>query len=429
MTFLLETLRLGLANLFLHKLRSLLTALGIICGVFAVILMVAIGEGNKQAALARIRQLGANNIILRSVKPPESNSVGESRQRLIAYGLKRIDLRRIQALLPRLDAAAPLKEVGAIVQRDSLRSTAAVYGVVPNLIDITSLRLQRGRYLNQADLDARSHVVVLGAEVADRLFPLADPLGGVVQVGDRPHKVVGVLRPVGLAGGAGSALVGRDLNFDLHIPLTSAEAEWGDMVVKRSSGSFDGRIVELSEVYLRVRDGDDVLETGRQVRDILALEHPDLSDVEVIIPLELLEQEKSTRLMQNALLISIACISLLVGGIGIMNIMLASVTERTREIGIRRAVGATRAHILLQFLIETTTLSGLGGLIGVALGLGGAALVGLIHHRIEGIEQPQVTLWSIAVSFAVATSVGIVFGLYPARQAALQDPIHALRHD
>jgi putative ABC transport system permease protein len=432
MTFLFETFRLGLTNLYLHQMRSLLTTLGIIFGVFAVIMMIAIGEGNKQAALAKIRQLGARNIIVRSIKPPASESAMAVNQRMLVYGLRGMDLRRLtgtEGLRRQIERIAPLKEVGAEVVRGSYKAPAAVYGTTPDLVLVTSLRVDRGRYLSTDDDKDRRNVAVIGWEVAKRLFPLDDPIGLNITIGNQPFKVVGVLRPVGLAGGAGSALVGRDLNFDVHLPMKTVESRWGHEIFKRGAGTFDVTRVELGAIYIQAKDSSDVLNLGEQIRRIIELDHKRQADVEVIVPLELLEQEKSTRLMQDALLISIACISLLVGGIGIMNIMLASVTERTREIGIRRAVGATQKHIVLQFLVETTVLSGLGGLMGVGLGVGGAAVLGHFQHLISGIEQPQVTSWSIVVSFVVATSVGIVFGLYPAIKAAQQDPIVALRHD
>ena len=429
MMFLLETIRLGLANLRLHKLRSMLTALGIICGVFAVIMMIAIGEGNKQAALAKIRQLGARNIIVRSIRPPESDTSQSSRQRMLTYGIKRLDQRRITQSIDDIKTVVALKEVGAPLVRGERKAPGVIFGTTPKLIDVTSMKIERGRYLSANDIDKFDNVAVLGADVASRLFPLEDPLHGKISLGGQVFNVIGVLRPVGLAGGAGSALVGRDLNFDVHIPISTAESRWGDVVIKRSSGSFEGRDIQLSELYLEVKDGADVLAVGKVVRELIDHEHSEQQDVKIIVPLELLEQEKSTRLMQDALLIAIACISLLVGGIGIMNIMLASVTERTREIGIRRAVGATQNHIVMQFLVETTVLSGLGGFMGVMSGVGGAFILGLVHRQIAGIERPQITAWSIAVSFVVATVVGIVFGLYPAVKASQQDPIVALRHD
>ncbi|MEO0964953.1 MAG: ABC transporter permease [Planctomycetota bacterium] len=431
MTFFLETLRLGINNLWLHKLRSLLTALGIIFGVAAVIAMVAIGEGNKQKALADIRQLGVTNIILRSVQPAQGESMAGGNQRLTQYGLKRIDQRRIEQTVGPVRNIVPLKRVGNQVYRSVRQAPAEVYGTTPELREVMSLRLEnpdRHRYLTDEDMSAAENVAVIGAAIAERLFPLEDPLGKRFMIDSQPFEVVGVLRRVGLAGGAGGALVGRDLNFDIHIPLPSAISRFGDVRSDRSSGGV-ASAVEISELVVRVPHEDDVPFVAGQLERVVAIEHAEEQDVTAIVPLELLMQAERTQAMFNALMIAIASISLLVGGIGIMNIMLASVTERTREIGVRRAMGATRYHIVLQFLVETTVLSGLGGVIGVGLGLAGVVGLTILHRFVEALERPEATMWSILVSFIVATSVGVVFGLYPAVQASRQDPIVALRHD
>ncbi|MEM0914265.1 MAG: ABC transporter permease [Planctomycetota bacterium] len=431
MTFFIETLRLGINNLWLHKLRSLLTALGIIFGVAAVIAMVAIGEGNKQKALADIRQLGVTNIILRSVQPAQGESMAEGNQRLSQYGLKRVDQRRIEQTVGPVRNIVPLKRVGSQVYRTVRQAPAEVYGTTPELREVMSLRLEdprRHRYLTDEDMNAAENVAVIGAAIADRLFPLEDPIGKRFMVDSQPFEVVGVLRRIGLAGGAGGALVGRDLNFDIHIPLPSAISRFGDVRSDRSSGGLASS-VEISELVVRVPHEDDVPFVAGQLERVVAIEHSEEQDVTAIVPLELLMQAERTQAMFNALMIAIASISLLVGGIGIMNIMLASVTERTREIGVRRAMGATRYHIVLQFLVETTVLSGLGGLIGVGLGLAGVVGLTILHRFVEALERPEATMWSIAVSFIVATSVGVIFGLYPAVQASRQDPIVALRHE
>jgi putative ABC transport system permease protein len=436
MNFLWETLKLGLANLMLHKLRSLLTALGIIFGVSAVITMVAIGEGNKRKALADIRQLGANNIIVRSVKPADTPApAGSSSRMSLSYGITRSDetkLHHLSTYAP-IRRIVPLKRAGGNVTHGPHRVPAETFGTLPDLLEVTSLRVARGRYLTAADVERLDNVAVLGADVAERLFPLDDPIAGMIRIGDQSFTVVGVLQRVGLAGGAGTALVGRDLNFDVHIPITTATARFGDTIVRRQAGSMEATVVELSELYIEVDGEQHVLDVADRVKLIVDQAHGRTGDVTTIVPLELLEQQSRTLAMFNYLMTAIAAISLLVGGIGIMNIMLASVTERTREIGIRRALGATRRHVIAQFLTETTLLSSLGGLIGVALGpLAAFAIFQFMSHSAGGasaIGKPAVTLWSVVLSFVVATGVGIVFGLYPAVRASQQDPIVALRHD
>jgi len=427
--FLLETLRLGLKNLMLHKLRSLLTALGIIFGVAAVITMVSIGEGKKIQALAEIKNLGSNNIIIRSVKPPDSGGAPQGRSRMLDYGIQRRDLRRIEQTVRPIQRVVPLKQVSSTILAGSRRVPGEAYGTLPELLEVTSLTVSRGRYITDRDVNGQEKVIVIGAEVAETLFPLDDPLGEQIRIPPHTLRVVGVLERVGIAGGAGTALVGRDLNYDLHMPLSTARTLYGDVITKRSAGSFEATRTEVSEIYVQVPEQNDVASVAAKIQRVLDVVDTDRSDITLIVPLELIKQAERTQATFNQLMIAIASISLLVGGIGIMNIMLASVTERTREIGIRRAMGATRPHIISQFLVETTVLSGLGGVLGVAMGLGGTALIALLHYWQYEIERPQLTTWSIVASFCVAVGVGIVFGLYPAMQAARQDPIVALRHD
>ena len=442
MGFFFEILRLGLRNLRLHKLRSTLTSLGIILGVAAVIVVVAVGEGNKIAALKEVSALGATNIIVRSSKPPEAANSGQARSFFVAYGLLRQDLRRLDATMTDAAAVVPLKAIGSDVSYENQRITSQVFGTTPELLDIARLHLEpRGRYLSAEDLIARAPVCVIGSEIAKQFFRFRDPIGATIKVDSTVFRVIGVLEPVGLAGGRGSALVGRDLNKDVHIPITTAEMQFGDMVMRRASGSFTGEQIELSELYVVAPNTDAVVPIAERVRRVIESGHPGMADVQIVVPWELLENAKRQMMVWNVMLVVVAGISLLVGGIGIMNIMLASVTERTREIGIRRALGATRKHIIMQFLVETGALSMLGGLVGIALGV---SIAWGIHPLVDALVrlpflagafegrlslQPSVTLWSIVVSFIVAAGVGLIFGIYPAVIASRKDPIEALRHD
>lgn len=433
MTFLLETIRLGLKNLWLHRLRSALTALGIILGVAAVIIMVSIGEGSKRAALEQIERLGARNIIIRSQSPPESAQQSQGRQQSwqSRYGITRADLNVIIESMPNAELIVPVKSVGMQVLKDSLRKTSQAFGTTPELRDVANLRIARGRYLSQEDLDQRAAVAILGHELAQELFPFSDPLDDTIRIDAQVFRIIGILAPVGLAGGAGAALVGRDLNYDVHIPITTARARFGDLVVRRGSGNFSASEVQVHEVYYTSKSRDTVLLDAKLLRRIMEVRHPKMDDIQMVVPFELLENARRTALTWQIVLGFVAGISLLVGGIGIMNIMLASVTERTREIGIRRALGATRKNITAQFVVETSVLSALGGLLGVLIGV--LASVGLgwgaSLFDFGGQLDTQITGWSILLSFAVATLTGLIFGIYPARVAARQDPIVALRHD
>ena len=459
MTFVFEIIRLGIKNLGLHKLRSTLTSLGIILGVAAVIIVVSIGEGNKQSTLRQITDLGATNIIIRSQKPPTTQSASTRNTSVVEYGLTRLDLKRLQEFVgPSADPDAttgavpgpglrgkhlvPLKAVGSEIRRRNERTISQVFGTTPDLSRTANLSVRPGgRYLVDADIEGSAPVAVIGSEIADTFFRLEDPVGKDLRVDSQVFKVVGVLEPIGLAGGAGVALVGRDLNKDVHIPISSAKQNFGDIVVRRTSGSFSGEDVKISEIYLQAENTDEVIDLAQLATRILEIEHPTFRDVQVIVPWELLQNAKRTMLIWNIMLVSVAAISLLVGGIGIMNIMLASVVERTREIGIRRALGATRNHIIAQFLVETGSISSLGGILGIALGVGISFGLGsfvpwvlsfpAFRDLVEGEFkiEPVIAPWSIWSSLLVAVSVGLIFGIYPAIIASRKDPIDALRHD
>jgi putative ABC transport system permease protein len=442
-TFLLEIVRLGLGNLRRHLLRSFLTALGIILGVAAVITNAAIGEGSKREALAQLERLGATNIIVRSTKPPEPASGGGQRRAwTVRYGLTRDDLRVIRAEFEGAEAIVPLKAVGGQVLRESIRRTSQAFGTTPDLRSAARLRVSRGRYLTLTDMEDRAKVAVVGATVARQLFGIEDPIGQTLRIDAQTFLVVGVLEPVGLAGGAGAQLVGRDLNEDVHIPLTTAEEVFGDTVFRATAGAMASEAVQVSEVYLVVPDRGQVLAYDARLRRLLESRRPGLPDISIFVPLELLEEANRTSFTWNLVLTAIAGISLLVGGIGIMNIMLASVTERTREIGIRRALGATRRHIVSQFLVETGVLSAVGAMVGVVIGVSLSVSIPWLtrsllpnlpvigQHFSTEINLPTaLTPWSILIAFGVAAMTGVVFGLYPAVRASRQDPIVALRHD
>lgn len=442
MPFLIETIRLGLKNLRLHVLRSMLTALGIIFGVAAVITMVSIGEGSKRQALDQIERLGARNIIVRSQKPPESSQAQSGGgSRVNRYGLTRETYGLIEAGFADAEAIVPLKSVGSQVLKDERQMTSQSFGTTPELAEIANLRVDRGRYLTESDLEERRMVAVLGSEVAARMFPFEDPLDNTIRIDDKVLRVIGVLAPVGLSGGAGAALIGRDINLDVHLPITSAKTAFGDLVIRRNSGSFQANEVQIEEVFIASPDRDRVVTDAQVMRRLIELQHGRANDVSIIVPFELLESARKTALTWSLVLGFVAGISLLVGGIGILNIMLATVTERTREIGIRRALGATRKHIVWQFLVETGVLSAIGGIVGVGLGVGLSVAIGwgiplLAQAPVIGSFFPpdislptQVTMWSVVLSFVVATATGLIFGLYPAAVAARQDPIVALRHD
>ena len=295
-----ETILLGVKSLRLHALRSVLTSLGIVLGVASVIVMVSIGEGNKQSALRAIQSLGATNIIVRSQRPPESQDMGSQGRSFVAiFGMTREDLHRLEEFV---DATTiiPLKAVGSEISKGASRTTSQTFGTVPELKTAANLHVKPGgRYLVEGDIEQRMPVAVIGAEVEKLFFPLSNPVGQQLRIDTRVFTIVGVLEPVGLAGGTGSALVGRDLNKDVHIPLTTAKLEFGDIVVRRQSGSFSGEEVAISEIYVTAPSTEEVVSMADHIRSIMKVGHPDMKDIEIIVPWELLENVRRTTATMN----------------------------------------------------------------------------------------------------------------------------------
>jgi len=437
-----QQLRLGFRSLLLHKLRSALAVLGILIGVTAVIWLVAMGEGVSYKAQQQIKDLGATSIIVRTIKPTEEANREAGGSMGIAYGLLREDYERILANLPNVRRAVPMREISREVRHGELALDAQLIGCSPDYFEINRLPVARGRPLTDADLKNLDNVAVLAHEVAAGLFPIADPLGRTVQIGSDFYLVVGVAMPRTSAAAIGGSFAARQYDRDVYIPLSTFRTRIGDRVITIRGGSFQNETVELDQVTAGVDEIAAVDASADIIRELLGRYHKQ-TDYAVVVPKELLEQAEATRLMFNVLLLLIAGISLLVGGIGIMNIMLATVTERTREIGIRRALGATKGEIVQQFLWETVVLAGTGGLLGVGLGfLCGPTVLGVragvarllpevwsnLPPAIRDLE-PRLAPWSIIAAFGISVAVGIVFGIYPARRAANMDPIEALRHE
>ena len=428
-----SVLRLGVRNLLLHKLRSFLTMLGTILGVASVIAMLAVGEGSKRHAVEQIRKLGASNVIVRSVKPQQRNDDPASSQsttkqsrvsRVLDYGLKYDDWRLLEKAVPTADRIVPLVLLHKTAQIGGRRITnARVLGTTPQFGELKRIQIQRGRFLRSDDLESSANVVVLGPGAARKLFGYQDPLRRSVLIGRGVYRVIGVVRPEPSATSAPGGVGIDDLNDEFYLPLTAARNRFGELQRIERAGGRDYHRIQLSEITISVEDEELVGETAGMVRQLLSQAHPAKLDYEVQVPLELLHQAESEKRVWNLVLGSIAGISLLVGGIGIMNIMLATVTERTREIGIRRALGARRKDIIAQFLAETTVLTTLGGMIGIVFGLA----IPWAVTRAFRIET-AVTWWSVMLAFLISVCTGVIFGVYPARRAAHMDPIEALRH-
>jgi len=429
----LATVQLGFRNLLLHKLRSFLTLLGTILGVGSVISMLAIGEGSKQEAVEQIRQLGATNVIVRSVKPQQdqddgSTANGTSQQQtshVLQYGLLYKDLDVLTAALPTVKQAVPIMLVRKHAQHERHRIlNARILGTVAEYLQVKNLSVRRGRFITGPDLHATANVAVLGAGAAARLFNFEDPIGKALLLGPGAYRIVGVLDTQGSGSASPGAMGRQDFNNDIYIPITAAQRRFGELQTIVRAGSWEFERTQLSEITLTVEDEDLVSQTAAMARKLLRRTHADRKDYEIQVPLELLHQAEREKRIWNMVLGSIAGISLLVGGIGIMNIMLATVTERTREIGIRRALGAKRRDITMQFLVETVLLSSVGGVLGVVFGVMVPAAVSYFA-KIETV----LSAWSVLLAFGISAAIGVIFGLYPARRAAMMDPIEALRHE
>jgi putative ABC transport system permease protein len=413
---------LGIKSLMLHKLRSLLTMLGVVFGVSSVVAMLAVGQGANQKAMDQIRKLGATNVIVRSQKPESQKQQQMNQQQalMLDYGLTYDDAKRVRQSYPAISRVAPAKIAQKKARfRDQARDIRAI-GITPTWFDLVNRNVLAGRMLTSTDQKQHSAVCVITEHLARRMLGGHAVLGQTLLIDNAPYEIVGVVASETNEGGGVQT---PDQPNDVYIPLSTARERIGDMLVRRTGGTISMERIELHRIIFQVDDRDAVEPTAAAVQRMLETNH-DQVDYAMAVPLTLLRQAQQTQRMFNIVLGSIAGISLLVGGIGIMNIMLASVTERTREIGVRRAIGARQSQIVGQFLVETTVLSVVGGLIGVGLGV-------VIPRGIERFaDMPtDVTLWSVLISLGISASVGIIFGLYPAYRAASLDPIIALRHE
>ena len=416
-----RTLRTGIKSLWLHKLRSGLTVLGITFGVCSVIAMLAIGTGASEEAQEQIKRLGSQNIILQSVTPPTSQQADAETSRINQYGLTHAD-REMLAAVAGVGFVLPARRVRGTVTRGNRRLDTDLVGTVPEHLRINNATVLAGRFLTRLDEERKSAVCVLGRQAAKVLFPLGDALGSYVLHGESRFRVAGIITSFARGEFEGMKLEG-DPNIEIYVPLSTMNLVFGERIIHRSSGSQTFEEVQLHELTVEVASLDDVRPVERVITHVLEQNH-DKDDYQIVVPLSLLVQARRTKRIFSIVLGSIAAISLLVGGIGIMNITLATVMERTREIGIRRAMGAKKRHIVFQFLAETLLLSLFGGLLGIALG-------GLGPYLVERFAPMRtiVTPLSLVLAFGISAAVGIAFGIYPAYRAANMDPIEALRHE
>jgi len=411
----LSDLHLGLQNLSSHKLRSLLTMLGMIFGVAAVVSMLSIGAGAQQQVMAFIEQMGLRNIVVEAKEAHNDTELQKIRK--VSPGLTFQDDRSIRADVAGLTASTPRKRfIPTRLFPKPTREMPVIFGVEPSYLNIGSLTVTSGRFFDDQETLRGAPVCVLGQGAASNLFRSQDPVGEYIKVNTQWFHVIGVAGPQLTVQTQVPGLPTQDLNNLIYLPLYS--------VIFRLADQNSYQKDEIDGIYLQVASSDLSAETAEVVRGLLETSHKGADDFSVIVPAELLAEQKRTQRIFDIVMVAIASISLLVGGIGIMNIMLASILERTREIGVRRAVGARQSDIVRQFLIEATMISVVGGLMGILVGFGMSSLIGWLAGW-----TTIVTGISILLAFAVSVSVGLIFGIYPARKAARLDPVEAIRYE
>ena len=409
---------LGLRSLTMHKVRSALTAMGVLFGVWSVIAMLAINEGASWESQQALRSMGSDNLLIYSVKPPQENT--SQRQSVLIYGLTKRDIAALQSM-PGVKRSVTAHRTLKHVMRGTKRIPVDILGTYPSYAELTRLKvLPGGRFIEAADLIRTRNVCVLTQSLARKLFTYENPIHQTVLVDNDVFTIVGVVAGAAEAmhgGGEGAASV-------VYLPATTEEKRFGALTFIVVSGGHSFERVEISQIVLQMENEEAVLAAAEIARSWLSRTHGNKADYAIIVPLELIEQKKKQQRLWNIMFFAIASISLLVGGIGIMNIMLASVTERTREIGVRRALGAKRRDITVQFLVVAVTLTTVVGLLGIAMGLLVPAIVESVL-KMKTIVSPA----ALIIPFVMAVVVGLASGLYPAIRAAKLDPIAALRHE
>ena len=441
-----------------NKLRAGLTSLGILFGVASVIAMLAIGRGAKQEILAQMQLLGSNNIVITPLveqkegEAKEEEDPGKKEVKRYTPGLSYRDVEAIQRMVPGVDVASAEIVVNTTITREGRRRSGKVVGVDTTYFRLTNEQLSEGSYFSPSQIERGRPVAIIGYGVRTRFFTTQEPIGQAIKVGDSWLTVVGVLKDRRVSNETAQRLGIRDPNMDVYVPVRTMLLRYRDRaqlnqrdVQEASRGGGEGIVIiggqqqaeeseeqraertnlnQLDRIIVRVQEASKVPAVAELLQRMLARRHNQVIDFEISVPELLLQQEQRTRAIFNIVLGAIASISLIVGGIGIMNIMLASVLERTREIGVRRAMGATQKDILFQFLSEAVLISVAGGVAGIIVG---ATLSGGIE-RFAGIKT-LVSYISIAVAFGVSFTVGLVFGIVPAWRAAKADPVVSLRYE
>jgi len=405
----------SLENLLLHKLRTLLTMLGMIFGVAAVVAMLSIGAGAQQQVMAFIEDLGVRNLIVEARETTEFQAFQKVRQQ--SPGLTFKDMRAMQATVPGLELITPRKRfIPSQVIPKPQGELPAVYGVEPIYRQIAGLKVGSGRFFTDAEAARAAPICVLGDAARVRLFGLSDPIGRFVKVNGQWYQTIGVAAAQAVAQADVPGLPSQDRNNVVYVPTGAT--------MFRLEDNYSQFRDEIDGVYMRLKPDADVIAAAATVRGILTASHRGAEDYSLVVPAELLAEQQRTKRIFDVVMVALASISLLVGGIGIMNIMLASVLERTREIGVRRAIGARRTDIIRQFVMETTLIAVAGGTLGLLLGASMSRLIASFAGWSTIISSG-----SLALAFSVSVLIGLVSGVYPAMKASRLDPVEALRRE
>ncbi len=450
-----HTLNIAIDAVLANKFRSILTALGIIFGVAAVIAMMAIGNGARQEILEQIKMVGVNNIMItpildNSAADGEDGEDGKTLKGKYSPGLTLKDAKSIRDIIPTVVRVSPEVTYETYIIKGGIRKKATLKGVTPDFFQVYNLPLEEGEMFNNLQLENGSPVCIIGPTIKSRFFPAENPLGKYIKCGNIWLKVVGILESMKMATGTSEDLGISDYNNNIYAPLQTVMLRYKDRSVidrrdiggsggssiiishgavisstfSSSSGGDETNKNQLDKIVVQVDNSENLNVTTTLLEQMMIRRHSDIIDFEITVPELLLKQEQHTKDIFNIVLGVIASISLIVGGIGIMNIMLASVMERIREIGVRRASGATKRDIITQFLTEATLISVTGGFIGIVLGVAFAKMI----TEFTGILT-IISLLSIIISFGVSAAIGILFGYMPARKAANQNPVDSLRHE
>ncbi len=432
-----ENFRIGLAELKSNKLRTSLTMLGIIFGVGAVIAMLSIGEGARQETLEQIELMGTNNIIIKEKNVTVSQ--GEKSKAAFSPKLNLHDGESIKELNPFVEKVTPQRESINNITYKSNIIEAKIIGTSDDYPYAYNSQLAAGTFFKKHHLQDYSNVCVIGSGVKEKLFKFENPINKEIKIHDLWFKIIGVIASKNVSASGIENLGLRDFNNDIYIPITTMIFKM-KKYVPESNGTLNmGNIVfffdfgnfaqnydrtSINQLTIKIKKDAPIKKAADLIKRIMERKHYGVADYEVIIPEQLLAQKQKTQKIFNIVMGAIAGISLLVGGIGIMNIMLANILERTKEIGIRRALGATKHDVLYQFMYEAVVISIVGGVLGIITGF---ILTSLITGYAEW--RTIITPFSILLAFVVSVAVGLVFGIYPAKQAAEKDPIESLRYE